>query len=136
MNSPDHERLQVYRMSIDAVAAVHTAMAGIPAGPASLLDQLRRAAISIPLNIAEGAGEHRWREKARFYRIARRSAAESAAALDVMLALELGDAEGLRGIKRSFTGIIAMLVRLGAAMEAQATGRGKRLRTCTRRRTE
>ncbi len=128
-SAPDHERLQVYRQSIMAVAKVHAAIASVPAGHGSLLDQLKRAAISVPLNIAEGAGEHRWREKARFYRIARRSAAETTAALDILLALDLGDAESLRTSKQSLTGIIAMLVRLGAAMEKQGKGTRTRKRT-------
>ena len=47
-------------------------------------DQLRRAATSITFNIAEGAGEFRPNEKARFYRLARRSATESASILDAL----------------------------------------------------
>src|SRR4029450_11457795 len=60
-------------------------------GHAALADQLDRAAVSIALNIAEGAGEFARKEKGRFYRIARRSATESAAVLDVAQALELAD---------------------------------------------
>ena len=41
------------------------------------------------LNIAEGAGEFAPKEKARFYRMARRSATESAAVLDVCKNLKL-----------------------------------------------
>ncbi len=50
-----------------------------------MADQLHRAATSIALNIAEGAGEFSAPEKARFYRIARRSATESAAAVDLLV---------------------------------------------------
>ena len=46
--------------------------------------QLIRATQSISLNIAEGAGEHSPADKARFYRIARRSAYECEAALDLL----------------------------------------------------
>jgi len=38
----------------------------------------QRAATSVPLNIAEGAGEYSGAEKSRFYRIAKRSATECA----------------------------------------------------------
>jgi four helix bundle protein len=45
---------------------------------------MRRATGSIVLNIAEGAGEFSKLEKARFYRMARRSALELSGALDVV----------------------------------------------------
>ena len=41
-------------------------------GRAYLADQLQRAATSVPLNIAEGAGEYSGAEKNRFYRIAKK----------------------------------------------------------------
>jgi four helix bundle protein len=47
-------------------------------------NQLRRATTSICLNIAEGAGEFSAKEKAPFYRIAKRAATECAAILDVV----------------------------------------------------
>jgi four helix bundle protein len=50
---------------------------------------LVRAAPSIPLNIAEEAGEFAGREKACFYRIAGRSATESAAIRNVLARLGL-----------------------------------------------
>ncbi|MEO5509215.1 MAG: four helix bundle protein [Longimicrobiales bacterium] len=50
----------------------------------SLCDQLIRAASSISLNIAEGAGEYSVPEKLRFYRIARRSAWECASILELL----------------------------------------------------
>ena len=55
----------------------------LPRGRRYLADQLQRAAVSIPLNIAEGAGEFSRKDKRRFYRIALRSATASAARLDV-----------------------------------------------------
>ena len=58
-------------------------------GRAGLRNQLERAAISIPLNIAEGAGEYSRGDKSRFYRIARRSATKCAAILEVVSVLNL-----------------------------------------------
>ena len=40
------------------------------------MDQLRRAAVSVTSNIAEGFGRHSYREKANFYRIAQGSLTE------------------------------------------------------------
>jgi four helix bundle protein len=53
---------------------------------AALRDQLDRARISIVLNIAEGAGRFSAPDKARFYAIARGSATEWGAVLDLLLA--------------------------------------------------
>src|SRR5262245_7260526 len=83
MNAFDHEKLDVYQISIKFVALVGEVWERFPPGRHSLADQLGRASTSIVLNIAEGAGEFSRAEKARFYRMAKRSATECAAALDV-----------------------------------------------------
>ena len=54
-----------------------------------MADQLGRAALSIVLNIAEGAGEFSKKGKARFYRMALRSTTEWAATMDVCKILGL-----------------------------------------------
>ena len=66
------------------VELAHHLVTGLPSNSAALSDQLRRACISVCLNIAEGAGEYRSKEKARFYRMARRSATECAAIIDIL----------------------------------------------------
>ena len=57
MDGFEHERLDVYRASIELVAGADQLADRFPRGRAYLSDQLRRAVASIPLNIAEGAGE-------------------------------------------------------------------------------
>ena len=79
----DHEKLDVYRAAIAFVVLVDEMITNLPRGRAYLADQLQRAASSIPLNIAEGAGEYSGNEKIRFYRIAKRSATECASILDI-----------------------------------------------------
>ena len=61
----------------------------LPLRRTELSDQLDRASISVPLNIAEGAGRSTPRERARHYTIARGSAVECLACLD-LLELEEG----------------------------------------------
>jgi four helix bundle protein len=82
MDHFDHERLDVYQTAVDWVSLAQD-IAGALRGQGSLADQLQRASSSIALNIAEGAGEFSGAEKARFYRIAKRSATECSAVLDV-----------------------------------------------------
>jgi four helix bundle protein len=76
------------------------------------VDQLRRSAQSIPQNIAEGAGKMTRIDKAKYYTIARGSAMESAAHLDVMTAEELIDkehyAQGVELLER----VVAMLTKM------------------------
>ncbi|MGD8278331.1 MAG: four helix bundle protein [Gemmatimonadota bacterium] len=52
----------------------------------SIADPMRRAASSVVPDTAEGASELSRKGKMRFYRMARRSAAKTAAALDVLVA--------------------------------------------------
>ena len=94
------QKLDVYQRSIALLALAHRA------------DQLRRAAQSVPQNIAEGCGRTTRADKARHYTIARGSAMESASHLDVMRVDELIDAElyarGIELLER----IVAMLTKL------------------------
>ena len=76
----DHERFDAYRLSLDLVEFAETVTRGLPATRKYVADQLRRAALSVSLNIAEGAGEFAPVDKRRFYRMARRSATECSAA--------------------------------------------------------
>lgn len=112
MRQFDHERMDVYQRALAFVKAANAIRSSLPPGRSALADQLDRAAVSIALNIAEGAGEFARREKARFYRIARRSATECAAILDVVAELELSDREKIGAAKDDVRTIVAMLVGL------------------------
>ena len=108
----DHDKLGVYRAAIDWVADADHVAEQLPRGRGYLADQLRRASTSVALNIAEGAGEFARDDKARFYRMARRSATECAAILDVCRRLELLDADAYQSGRDRLLGIVSMLVRL------------------------
>ena len=53
----DHEKLDVYKVSIEFMAIAIKIADNIPRGYSSLADQLKRAAWPIPLNIAESCGK-------------------------------------------------------------------------------
>jgi len=79
------QRLEVYQRSIEFFSHALEIIAELPSkGHADIADQLRRAAQ--PLNIAEGAGGTSRPDVAKHYTIARGSAMECAAVLDVMKA--------------------------------------------------
>ena len=73
--------LDVYRCATEFLAVGTSLAERAPRGYAMLADQLRRAALSIPLNIAEGSGKFD-KDARRFYAIARGSALECAALVD------------------------------------------------------
>ena len=80
----DFERLDVYRVALEFQALASSIT--LPQGRRELRDQLDRAALSIVLNTAEGAGRVGAADKARFFAMARGSAMECAAVLDVLRA--------------------------------------------------
>ena len=114
----DAEKLDAYRVALEFQAV---ACQLVPKrGYSELRDQLERASISIVLNTAEGCGRVSPADKARFYVMARGSATESAAVLDVLWIRGLVDAR-LRGRARSLlVRIVQMLTRLQARMTAGA----------------
>lgn len=84
----DHEKLTVYQTAIRFVGWSTELSGGIPKG-ISVFSQLDRATTSIPLNIAEGKGKYTAADRCRFFDIARGSALECAACLDVLVAKKL-----------------------------------------------
>lgn len=112
MDYLDHEKLDVYKAAIDFVALADDIIEHLPRGRAYLADQLQRAATSIPLNIAEGAGEYSQDEKARFYRMAKRSATECSAILDVCARLELIEKQRFDAGRVLLVRIVSMLIQM------------------------
>jgi four helix bundle protein len=75
-------------------------------------DQLDRASTAIPLNIAEGSGKWTAPDRCRFYDIARGSALECAAALDVAVAKKILRRDEITDAKQILIGVVSMLVKL------------------------
>ncbi len=107
----DHEKLRVYQAAIRFVTWTYDLSSGREL-PTVVKNQLERSAVSIPLNIAEGNGKSSPRDRCRYFEIARGSALESAAAIDILLATAQVTAdEGAAG-KVQLHGIFSMLVGL------------------------
>src|SRR6267154_4010382 len=108
----DFQKLDVYQRSIEFLALASQVGDHPPKGNASLLDQLRRAATSIPLNIAEAAGRTGRADMARAYAIARGSAMECAAALDALALLKVVDIGTKDRGDQLLKGVVEMLTRM------------------------
>ncbi len=119
----DHEKLDVYQAAIEYVALADSIIEKLPRGRAYLADQMHRAATSIPLNVAEGAGEYSRKDKARFYRFALRSATESAALIDVCRRLRLADEAILGEGRELLLRIVSMLTKM-VRKDGDASGTG------------
>ena len=107
----DHEKLEVYQASLAFIAWLEAVLQELPKS-ISVTDQLDRASTSIPLNIAEGNGKYTGADRCRFFDIARGSATESAAALDVLVAKGRCPGEDVQHGKDRLAGIVSMLVGL------------------------
>ena len=72
-----HEQLQCWKDSVDLVECVYRETTGFPRSELyGLTSQIRRAVVSIPSNIAEGAARHSSAERKQFLFIARGSLSE------------------------------------------------------------
>jgi four helix bundle protein len=108
------QRLDVYRCSVQFLALAVEHAGHAPRGFSTLPDQLRRAALSILRDIAEGTGKGE-RNAARFYMIAGGSALECAAILDVLETLGALASEELTPGRELLERIGSMLTKLRKA---------------------
>ena len=112
--SLDHSKLDVYHRSLELRDRLDQIQDVMPPGRAQLKDQLDRAGTSIVLNIAEGAGEFSLPDKQRFYRMARRSATETAAILDILERRKSVSTELIQPARELIVRVVSMLVRLAS----------------------
>lgn len=74
MEVKSFENLEVWQIGRDLVTEVYALTASLPQSEAfGLIAQIKRAALSVPANIAEGFGRYHYMDKARFYLNARGS---------------------------------------------------------------
>lgn len=105
----DANRLHVYGVALELHALCSTLVALLHR---IVRDQLERASLSVVLNIAEAGGRRSRRDKARYYAIARGSATEVAALLDVLTLRRLGSPASIRTGRRLAIRIVQMLTRM------------------------
>ena len=103
-----HHRLHAFGVAREMLLAVRDARIR----DANLRDQAMRAAKSVCLNCAEGAGRVTRADKARAFTVARGEAVEAAAAVEIAALLGDARAEDAERVARLADRVIAMLTRL------------------------
>lgn len=84
-----HTRLEVYKQSYALTLEAYKVSRQLPESERfNLISQIRRAALSVHLNIAEGSSRKSIQERKRYYEIARGSVIEIDSALDIVVGLE------------------------------------------------
>ncbi len=112
-----HRDLDVWQKAVDFVSEVYEATRGFPSEEVfGLTSQMRRAAVSIPSNIAEGAARQSAKDFQRFLKVALGSAAELET--QILIAKNLGYLEDevpvldrLSEIRRMISGLLRSLNR-------------------------
>lgn len=109
----DCERLQVYKIALELHALCATL---VPPAQRVLHDQMERASLSTVLLLAEGAGRRSRKDKRRFYAMARGSACECAAAVDVLRHRRLAPEAACASARSLAVRVIQMLTKLDRAL--------------------
>jgi four helix bundle protein len=110
----DPERLDAYRVAVELDALVVRIARGAGRGHGWLCDQVLRASGSTVLNLAEAVGRQ-GADRARCLRIARGSAFETDAALELLLHRGATSVELRAQARELVRRVVAMLTRLHAA---------------------
>jgi four helix bundle protein len=116
-----HEKLDVWKMAIEMVVRVYECTSRLPSEEKfGLTSQIRRAAVSIPANIAEGAGRQHDREFLQFLGIAQGSARELETELLIAYRLGYIDEESFRKIHEEVNSVARMMVGLAKHLRSRA----------------
>jgi len=120
-NFTDHRKLLAWQEAIRLVKLVYSETASFPKDEIfGLTSQIRRSAVSIPANIAEGAGRNSSRELAQFLGIASGSRAELDTHLEIAMQLGFISADSelfgqLARVGKLLVGLRRSIVNRGAA---------------------
>ena len=106
----NYKDLDLYKAAKELVLSVYALLRKFPKEEQfALCDQLRRAAISIPSNIAEGSGRTSAKDQAHFFEIAFGSLMEIECQLDIACDLGYISNEELESLNAQIARVAAML---------------------------
>ncbi len=105
-----HKKLVVWKKSIDLVKEIYTLTSEFPSAELyGITSQLRRSAVSIPSNIAEGSARSSIAERRRFLEIARSSLVELDTQLEIALNLQLCSDDDVQSISETMNRLFGLL---------------------------
>jgi four helix bundle protein len=114
----DHERLRAYQEALKFAGWIEPLLAEL-SGKVAARDQLERASTSIVLNIAEGNGKRSATDRCRYLDIARGSALECAACLDVLVIKNRLSQDTASEGKKILLGVVTLVAGLIARFSTQ-----------------
>ena len=103
------EKLDVYKKAVDFYYKSSNLTKKFPKGNYHIVDQFKRAALSISLNIAEGNGRYHIKDRQSFFRIARGSAFECVPILEICKRQNLIDEPAYQSLLKELETISRML---------------------------
>jgi four helix bundle protein len=119
--SRDHRKLSVFSLADALIVTLYAETATFPADERfGLRSQLRRAAVSVPVNIVEGCARRTTREYLQFMNVATGSAAETLYLLDLSNRLGFLKPEAYRLLEPKYSSLIKGLKKLQIALEGEA----------------
>jgi four helix bundle protein len=108
----NYRNLEVYQLAVRFLPLAAEIAGALPRKHHGLADQIRRASVSIPLNIAEGSGKTSGPDQRRFYAIARGSAMECGAIVDACAALNLIGTDRAADANELLGSVVRMLSKM------------------------
>ncbi|MCW3111986.1 MAG: hypothetical protein JWR18_382 [Segetibacter sp.] len=108
-----HKKLDVYAIAMKLVKEVYTITKELPAEERYVLtSQLRRAAISVCSNIAEGSSRKTKPDKRRFFEISRSSLVEIDTQIEIALVIEYLQKKQIAELESYLERVFMMLTKL------------------------
>lgn len=116
----NYKELKIWQKSMDLVENVFQLIANFPDSEKyGLIDQIKRSSISVPSNIAEGAGRNSNKDFSRFLSISRGSLNELNTQLIISLRLNFIENDKLNKLENEINEIQKMIYKFNQGLETK-----------------